>query len=105
MKKLLIKLVQFVVFAAFTFAILVYGSALLLLPLGAVDMLIDIMGMAGLKNHLIGAGIAIPVVAYVVREAFNTPGLVKLMVEGGIDLLCTAKTRVEAFNELVEEVA
>jgi hypothetical protein len=99
----LVRLLQFVVFVAFTFTVLVYFSAMILLPLDAVAMLIKLFSLFGL-NTLFAALIAIPVVSYLALSAYKIPGLSKMLIDIGIDLVSTAKIRVEGFNEIVESV-
>lgn len=99
----LVRLLQFIVFAVFTFTVLVYFSAMVLLPLDAVAIMIKFFGLFGL-NTLIGALIAIPVVCYLAMAAYKIPGLAKMVIDTGLDLVSTAKVRVEAFNAIVESV-
>jgi len=99
----LVRLLQFVVFVAFTFMVITYFGALVLLPLDAIALLIKLMGVVGLHGF-IGALIAIPGVGYLCLIVYKTPGLCKMLVDTGVDLVKTGKTRVEAFNEIVDAV-
>ena len=99
----LVRLLQFVVFVVFTSMVLIYSAAMVLLPLDAVAMLIKFLGLFGL-NTLIGAAIAVPVVGYLVMSVYKTPGLVKMLIDTGIDLVNTGKIRIEAFNAVAESV-
>jgi hypothetical protein len=104
MKKLnlfLIRLLQFVVFALFTFFVLVYFGAMGLLPLDIVVLISKLLGALGLGT-LLGAVIAVPVVAYLGKIVYNTPGLIPMIIENGIDLVNVGKQRVEAFNKFAE---
>lgn len=104
MKKLnlfLIRLLQFVVFALFTFFVLVYFGAIVLLPLDIVVLISKLLGSLGLGT-LFGAIVAVPVVAYLGKIVYNTPGLVQMIIENGIDLVNVGKQRVEAFNKFAE---
>jgi hypothetical protein len=106
MKKInvaLVRLLQFVVFVVFTFTVITYFGAMVLLPLDAIALLIKLMGVLGLHGF-IGALIAIPVVGYLCLIVYKTPGLCKMIVDTGIDLVKTGKLRVEAFNEIVDAV-
>jgi hypothetical protein len=106
MKKLnyfLVKLLQFVVFAVFTFLFLTYVGAMVLLPLDAVAILVKLMGVAGI-NGFIGALIAIPAVGYLCMIVYKTPGLCKMIVDTGVDLVKTGKEKVDAFNPIAEAV-
>ena len=76
---------------------------MVLLPLDAVAMLIKFFSLFGL-NTLIGALIAIPVVSYLAMSAYKIPGLAKMVIDTGLDLVSTGKNRIEAFNVIVESV-
>jgi hypothetical protein len=99
----LVRLLQFVVFVLFTFMVIAYFGAMVLLPLDAIALLIKLMGVIGLHGF-IGALIAIPAVGYLCLIVYKTPGLCKMVVDTGIDLVKTGKLKVEAFNGIVETV-
>ena len=99
----LVRLLQFMVFVLFTFMVITYFGAMVLLPLDAIALLIKLMGVIGLHGF-IGALIAIPAVGYLCLMVYKTPGLCKMVVDTGIDLVKTGKLKVEAFNEIVETV-
>lgn len=106
MKKInvaLVRLLQFVVFVVSIFMVIVYFGAMVLLPLDAVVLLIKLMGVFGL-NGFIAAFIAVPAVGYLGLIVYKTPGLCKMVVDMGVDLIKTGKTRVEAFNEIADAV-
>ncbi len=99
----LVRLIQFVVFVVSVFMVIVYFGAMVLLPLDAVVLLIKLMGVVGL-NGFIAAFIAIPVVGYLGLIVYKTPGLCKMVVDMGVDLIKSGKTKVEAFNEIADAV-
>ncbi len=99
----LVRLLQFVVFVVFTFVVIVYFGAMVLLPLDAIALLIKLMGVVGLHGF-IGALIAIPVVAYLSLIVYKTPGLCKMIVDIGVDLVKTGKVKIEGFNEIANAV-
>jgi hypothetical protein len=106
MKKInvaLVRLIQFVVFVFFTFIVIAYFGAMILLPLDAVSLLIKIMSFVGIHGF-IGALIAVPAVAYLCLMVYRTPALCKMVVDTGLDLVSTAKTKIEAFNEIASAV-
>lgn len=106
MKKLnyfLVKLMQFVVFAVFTFVVLTYFGALLLLPLDAVAILVKLMGAVGIHG-MIGAIIAIPAVGYLCMMVYKTPGLWQMILDIGLDLVKTGKAKVDGFNAIADAV-
>ena len=99
----LVRLLQFVVFVLFTFMVIAYFGAMILLPLDAISLLIKLLGVVGLHGF-IGALIAIPVVGYLCLIVYKTPGLCKMIVDTGIDLVKTGKLKVDAFNEIADAV-
>ncbi len=99
----LIRLFQFVVFVLFTFMVMAYTFAMILLPLDAVVMLIKFLSLFGLGG-IIGAVIAVPAVGYLGLMVYKTPALCQLIVEIGMDLVNTGKARIEAFNKIAETV-
>jgi len=99
----LVRLLQFVVFVVSVFMVIVYFGAMVLLPLDAVVLLIKLMGVIGL-NGFIAALIAIPAVAYLGLMVYKTPGLCKMIVDAGVDIVKTSKARIEAFNEIADAV-
>ena len=99
----LVRLLQFVVFVVFIFTVIVYFGALVLLPLDAIALLIKLMGVFAIHGF-IGALIAVPVVGYLCFIIYKTPGLCKMMVDTGIDLVKVGKLRVEAFNEVADAI-
>jgi hypothetical protein len=98
-----VRLIQFVVFVVFTFIVMAYFGAIILLPLDAIALLIKLMGVVGLHGF-IGALIAVPAVGYLVMMAYKTPGLGKIVIDTGIDLVTTGKAKVEAFNAIANDV-
>ncbi len=99
----LVRLLQFVVFVLFTFMVIAYFGAMVLLPLDAIALLIKFLGVFGLHGF-IGALVAIPAVGYLCLMIYKTPGLCKMVIDTGIDLVKTGKLKVEAFNEIADAV-
>ncbi len=99
----LVRLFQFVVFVFFTFMVLAYFGAMVLVPLDLVVLIIKVLSVVGLGG-MIGAAIAIPIVAYLGVIVYKTPGLVDMIVEIGLNLINNGKERVNAFNEIAESV-
>jgi hypothetical protein len=98
-----VRLLQFVVFVVFTFVVIAYFGAMVLLPLDAIALLVKLMGVVGIHGF-IGALIAIPAVGYLCLMVYKTPGLCKMVVDTGVDLIKIGKLKVEAFNEIVDAV-
>jgi len=99
----LVRLLQFVVFVFFTFMVLAYFGVLLLVPLDALSLLIKLLTAVGF-NGVIAALIGVPVVAYLGLIVYRTPGLVKMLLDIGMDLVNAGKSRVDEFNKLAETV-
>ena len=95
----LVRLLQFVVFVAFTFMVIVYFGAMVLLPLDAIVLLIKLLGIFGLHGF-IGALVAIPAVGYLCLSVYKMPELCKLVIDTGIELVKMGKAKVDAFNEI-----
>lgn len=98
---ILVRLLQFVVFVLFTFIVLVYFGTMILLPLDIVVLMAKFLSVFGIGT-LFGAIIAVPVVAYLGKIVYNTPGLIQMIIDNGIDLVNIGKDRVEAFNKIAE---
>lgn len=99
----LVKLLQFLVFALFTFMVLAYFGAIILLPLDMVALLIQLLGIFGISGFF-AAFIAVPIVGYLALMVYKTPGLIQMLLDIGIDLISTGKKRVEAFDEITKAV-
>jgi hypothetical protein len=99
---ILVRLLQFFVFVIFTLTVLIYFSAMVLLPLAFVSLLIKFLGLLGLGS-LIAALMAIPMVGYLVITAYKIPNLGQVVIETGLNLIHEGKARIEAFNEIAEE--
>ena len=99
----LVRLLQFMVFVLFTFMVIAYFGAFLLLPLDAIVLLTKLLGVVGL-NGFIGALVAVPAVGYLCLNVYKMPGLCQMVIDTGVDLVKTGKARVEAFNEIVNAV-
>lgn len=96
----LVRLLQFVVFVIFTFTVMAYFGAMVLLPLDAIVLLTKLLGVFGLHGF-IGALIAIPAVGYLCLAVYKMPELCKLVMDTGIELVKIGKAKIEAFNEII----
>jgi len=99
----LVRLLQFVVFVVFTFIVLAYFGAMVLLPLDLVALIVKLLSVVGL-NGFIAAVIAIPVVGYLCLIVYKTPGLTQMIVETGVELVKTGKTKIDGFNQIANAV-
>lgn len=99
----LVRLLQFVVFVLFTFMVLIYFGAMVLLPLDAAVLLIKLFTAIGL-NGFIAAFVAVPAIAYLGIKVYKIPGLVKMIIDTGVELVNTGKEKIEAFNTIADSV-
>ena len=99
----LVRLIQFVVFVVFTFVVIVYFAAMVFIPLDALVMISKLLSVVGI-NTFVGALIGLPIVGYLGKMVYETPGLVSMVMETGMDLVKTGKDKVEAFNKIAEAV-
>lgn len=99
----LVRLLQFVVFVLFTFMVLIYFGVMILLPLDAAVLLIKLFTVFGL-NGFIAAFIAVSAVAYLGMKVYKIPGLVKMIIDTGVELIGTGKSKIEAFNAIADSV-
>jgi hypothetical protein len=99
----LIRLIQFIVFVVFTFVVMTYFGAFILLPLDAASLLIKLMGVIGIHGF-IAAFVAVPVVGYLVMMVYKTPGVSQLIIDTGMELVAIGKSKVEAFNAIASDV-
>lgn len=106
MKKIniaLVRLIQFVVFAVFTFAVIVYFAAIVFIPLDALVMLSKLLSVAGI-NAFIAVLISLAIVGYLGKMIYVTPNLVSMIVQIGMDLIKMGKEKVAAFNKVAESI-
>lgn len=106
MKKIniaLVRLLQFVVFVLFTFMVIAYFGAMILLPLDAIALLTKLMSAIGLHGF-ISVLIAMPAVGYLCLIVYKTPGLCQMVIDTGVELVKIGKTKVEAFNDVVKAI-
>lgn len=99
----LVRFLQFTVFVLFTFIVLVYFGALLLLPLDVVALTVralTAMGFNGFIAGLLGTAAS----GYLVMLVYKIPGLGALLFDIGLELVNIARVRIEAFNPLVAQV-
>ena len=99
----LVRLLQFIVFVIFTLMVIVYFGALVLVPLDVLVMITKLMTAIGF-NGFISVIIGVPIVGYLVLMVYKTPGLTQMLIDIGVDLVTTGKSRVEAFNKIAEAV-
>ncbi len=106
MKKIniaLVRLIQFVIFVIFTFMVIIYFGAMVFIPLDALVMITKLLGVFGI-NTFVGAIIGLPIVGFLGKIVYNTPGLIAMVMGTGMDLMKIGKEKVEAFNQMAESI-
>lgn len=83
--------------------VIAYFGAMVLIPLDALVMITKLLGVFGL-NTFIGALIGLPIVGFLGKMVYETPGLVAMVMETGMDLVKVGKAKVDAFNHIAESV-
>ncbi len=96
----LIRILQFYVFVFFTFLVLAYFGALLLLPLSLLVNLVRILTVIGL-SEVISVLFALPVVVYLGYLVYGMPRLTKIIVDTGLELVSIGQMRIKGFDEIV----
>ena len=96
----LVRVLQFCVFALFTFMVLVYFGTLLLLPLSLLVQLIRIFDFVGIPG-VVSTLIAVPALVYVGYLISKIPGLTRMMADIGVELVTLGQTRVQGFDSIL----
>lgn len=96
-----VKLLQFIVFVLFTFIVLTYFGVLVLVPLDILALFVKMATALGINGFVAALAGAVGV-GYLALSAYKIPGLVKILIDTGMELVQTGKAKVEAFNVLAE---
>jgi hypothetical protein len=99
----LVRLIQFVIFVFFTFIVIAYFALMVMIPLDALVIISDLLGLFGL-NTFVGVLIGLPVVGYLCKMGYEIPALKAMIVNTGLELVKTGKEKIDAFNEIAESV-
>jgi len=83
--------------------VIAYFGAMVLIPLDALVMITKLLGLFGL-NTFIGALIGLPIVGFLGKIVYQTPGLIAMVTETGMDLVKVGKDKVEAFNHIAASI-
>ena len=100
---ILIRIFQLVVFLLFTFFVLAYFGALLLVPLSALTQLTGILSLVGIPGTL-AAILSLPIVGYLGYLVYRIPGLVIMLFETGFEVAIIGQSRIADFSGLAESV-
>ncbi len=106
MKKInvaIVRLIQFVIFVFFTFMVISYFAIMVMIPLDALVIISDLLGLIGV-NTFVGALLGLPVVGYICKVGYEIPALKAVIVDTGMELVKTGKAKIDAFNEIADSV-
>lgn len=93
----LIRVFQFVTFVLFTFMVLAYGGAMLLLPLTLLTQIIRLLSAIGLPGF-ISALAALGAVAYLGNRLYQMPVLYKSVIDTGTELVKFGYEKIMQFE-------
>lgn len=98
---ILAKAFQFVTFVLFTFMVLVYFGALVVLPLGIMAQPIKLLSAVGVPT-VVSVAIGISILGYLALAVSRMPELYKLIVNIGFDLVSFGHAQVKRFDSIIE---
>ena len=93
----LIRVFQFVTFVLFTFMVLAYYGAMLLLPLTLLTQIIRLLSAIGLPGFIAGAA-ALGAVAYLANCLYQMPTLYKSIIDTGTELVKFGYEKIMQFE-------
>ena len=100
---ILLKALQFVTFVLFTFMVLVYFGALLIVPLGIMAQPIKLLSSIGLPT-VVAVAIGIAILGYLGLAISRMPELYRLVIDIGFDLVSFSHAQIKRFDPLIEAV-
>lgn len=80
-----------------------YFAIMVMIPLDALVMISDLLGLVGI-NTFVGALLGLPVVGYLCKVGYEIPALRAVIVDTGLELVKTGKTKIDSFNAIAESV-
>ena len=93
----LIRVFQFVTFVLFTFMVLAYYGAMLLLPLTLITQLIRLLSAMGLPGLIAGAA-ALSAVVYIGNRLYQMPTLYTSVIDTGTELVKFGYEKIMQFE-------
>ena len=100
----LIRVFQFVTFVLFTFMVLAYYGAMLLLPLTLITQLIRLLSAIGLPGFIAGAA-ALSAAAYIGNRLYQMPTLYKSVIDTGTELVKFGYEKIMQFENQLSSPA
>lgn len=100
---ILTKAFQFVTFVLFTFMVLVYFGALVILPLGIMAQPIKLLSAIGMPT-VASVAIGIAILGYLGLAVSRMPELYKLVIDIGFDLVSFSHAQVKRFDPIIEAI-
>jgi len=80
-----------------------YFAIMIMIPLDALVMISDLLGLVGI-NTFVGALLGLPVVGYLCKVAYEIPALRAVIVDTGLELVKTGKSKIDSFNDIAASV-
>lgn len=100
----LIRLFEFITLLLYSFFVLTYFGAFLLLPLDVLTLLTRGLGTVGLPV-LVGFPVAAAVTGYLCYLVYKMPGLYQIVVNGGIELTNAGHTQLCQLEAVAVEIS
>lgn len=100
----LVRIVQLVVFLLFTFIVLIYFGALVLIPLDVLMTVSGFLTLIGLPG-VFAVLISLPIVGYLGYLVYKIPRLISTVLEIGIELVIIGQSRVCEFNDIAASIS
>jgi hypothetical protein len=100
----LIRLFEFLTLLVYSFFVLVYFGAFLLLPLDIVSLLVNGMGVLGLPAMVV-IPLAIAMSGYFCFLVYKLPGVYQILLDGGIELANAGYLQIRRLESAVGQIA
>lgn len=100
----LIRLFEFITLLLYSFFVLTYFGAFLLLPLDLLTLLIRGMGAVGLPA-LISIPVAGGVTGYLCYLVYRMPGVWQIIVNGGLELTNAGHAQLRRLESIAAEIS
>lgn len=99
----LIRLFEFLTLLIYSFFVLVYFGAFLLLPLDILSLLINGMELVGLPT-VVSVPLAAAVSGYFCYLVYKMPGVYQILLNGGIELTNAGYIQIQHLESIVRKL-
>ncbi len=100
----LIRLFEFITLVLYSFFVLTYFGAFLLIPLDILSLLVSGGEMLGLPS-LLGLPAAAAVTGYLCYLVYKMPGLIQVILSGGLELTNAGHLQLCHLEEIAEKLS